>query len=79
MLRAFGLGVIHYDLANTYGPPPGATERFFGCLLATDLKAHRDELFISTKAGYVMWKDTYEDGGSRKHMLSSLDQSLQRL
>jgi L-glyceraldehyde 3-phosphate reductase len=77
--RAFELGVTHFDLANNYGPPPGAAEQNFGRILATDLGSHRDELVISTKAGYEMWPGPYGDGGSRKHLLASLDQSLTRL
>jgi L-glyceraldehyde 3-phosphate reductase len=77
--RAFELGVTHFDLANNYGPPPGAAEQNFGRILATDLGSHRDELVISTKAGYEMWPGPYGDGGSRKHLLASLDQSLIRL
>jgi L-glyceraldehyde 3-phosphate reductase len=77
--RAFDLGVTHFDLANNYGPPPGSAESNFGRLLATDLKAHRDEIIVSTKAGYTMWDGPYGDWGSRKYLVSSLDQSLQRL
>ena len=77
--RAFDLGVTHFDLANNYGPPPGSAESNFGRLLATDLRAHRDELVISTKAGYYMWEGPYGEWGSRKYLLSSLDQSLGRL
>jgi L-glyceraldehyde 3-phosphate reductase len=79
VLRAFDLGVTHFDLANNYGPPPGAAEEFFGRILATDLKAYRDEIVVSTKAGYTMWPGPYGDHGSRKYLLSSLDQSLKRL
>jgi len=79
VLRAFDLGVTHFDLANNYGPPPGSAERNFGRLLAADLRAHRDELVISTKAGYHMWQGPYGEWGSRKYLVSSLDQSLQRL
>jgi L-glyceraldehyde 3-phosphate reductase len=79
VLRAFDLGVTHLDLANNYGPPPGAAEENFGRLLATDLRAHRDELIISTKAGYGMWPGPYGEWGSRKYLLASLDQSLGRL
>jgi L-glyceraldehyde 3-phosphate reductase len=78
-LRAFDLGVTHFDLANNYGPPPGAAEETFGRILREDLAAHRDELIISTKAGYDMWPGPYGDFGSRKYLLASLDQSLQRL
>jgi L-glyceraldehyde 3-phosphate reductase len=77
--RAFELGVTHFDLANNYGPPPGAAEQNFGRILTTDLRNHRDELVISTKAGYDMWPGPYGDGGSRKYLLASLDQSLTRL
>jgi L-glyceraldehyde 3-phosphate reductase len=77
--RAFDLGVTHFDLANNYGPPPGSAESNFGRLLATDLKPYRDELIISTKAGYTMWDGPYGDWGSRKYLVSSLDQSLGRL
>lgn len=79
ILRAFDLGLTHFDLANNYGPPPGAAETNFGRVLHTDLLAHRDELIISTKAGYTMWDGPYGDWGSRKYMLASLDQSLRRL
>ncbi|MDR1427815.1 MAG: aldo/keto reductase [Bifidobacteriaceae bacterium] len=79
LLAAFDRGVTHIDLANNYGPPPGAAERNVGRVLATDLAAHRDELVISTKAGYDMWEGPYGIGGSRKYMLASLDQSLARL
>jgi L-glyceraldehyde 3-phosphate reductase len=79
VLRAFDLGITHFDLANNYGPPPGAAEEVFGRILATDLKAYRDEIVVSTKAGYEMWPGPYGDGGSRKYLLSSLDQSLMRL
>jgi L-glyceraldehyde 3-phosphate reductase len=77
--RAFDLGVTHFDLANNYGPPYGAAEENFGRLLATDFAAHRDELVISTKAGYDMWPGPYGEWGSRKYLLASLDQSLRRL
>jgi L-glyceraldehyde 3-phosphate reductase len=79
VLRAFELGVTHFDLANNYGPPYGAAEETFGRILRTDLAGHRDELVISTKAGWDMWPGPYGDGGSRKYMLASLDQSLRRL
>ncbi len=79
VLRAFDLGVTHFDLANNYGPPPGSAEQAFGRVLADDLAAHRDELIVSTKAGYHMWQGPYGEWGSRKHVLSSLDQSLSRL
>jgi L-glyceraldehyde 3-phosphate reductase len=76
--RAFDLGITHLDLANNYGPPYGSAEETFGRLLATDLRPYRDELVISTKAGYDMWPGPYGDWGSRKYLLASLDQSLQR-
>lgn len=78
-LRAFDLGVTHFDLANNYGPPPGSAEENFGKLLRHDLGAYRDELIISTKAGYLMWDGPYGDWGSRKYLLASLDQSLRRM
>jgi L-glyceraldehyde 3-phosphate reductase len=77
--RAFDLGVTHFDLANNYGPPYGSAEENFGRMLATDLAPYRDELIISTKAGYDMWPGPYGDFGSRKYLLASLDQSLRRL
>src|SRR6478609_6758006 len=77
--RAFDLGVTHFDLANNYGPPYGSAESNFGRVLATDFKPYRDELVISTKAGYDMWPGPYGEHGSRKHMLGSLDQSLARM
>jgi L-glyceraldehyde 3-phosphate reductase len=77
--RAFDLGVTHFDLANNYGPPYGSAEENFGRLLRTDLAPLRDELVVSTKAGYDMWPGPYGDGGSRKYLLASLDQSLGRL
>ncbi len=77
--RAFDLGVTHFDLANNYGPPYGASEANFGRLLADDLAPHRDELIVSTKAGWDMWPGHHGVGASRKHLLSSLDQSLGRL
>ncbi len=79
LFRAFDLGVTHFDLANNYGPPYGAAEENFGRVLATDLRRYRDELVISTKAGYDMWPGPYGDGGSRKYLLASLDQSLARM
>jgi len=78
-LRAFDLGITHFDLANNYGPPPGAAEENFGKLLRQDLSVYRDELMISSKAGYTMWDGPYGDWGSRKYLISSLDQSLVRL
>ena len=77
--RAFDLGVTHFDLANNYGPPYGSAEETFGRLMASDLRPYRDELVISTKAGYDMWPGPYGDGGSRKYLLASLDQSLARM
>ncbi len=77
--RAFDLGITHFDLANNYGPPPGAAEECLGRILRKDLGAYRDELVISTKAGYRMWPGPYGDFGSRKYLLASLDQSLRRL
>ncbi|MBN0043795.1 L-glyceraldehyde 3-phosphate reductase [Streptomyces actuosus] len=77
--RAFDLGITHFDLANNYGPPPGAAEGALGGFLRTDFARYRDELVISTKAGYLMWPGPYGEWGSRKYLLSSLDRSLQRL
>jgi L-glyceraldehyde 3-phosphate reductase len=77
--RAFDLGITHFDLANNYGPPYGSAEETFGRLLATDLAPYRDELIVSSKAGYDMWPGPYGEWGSRKYLLSSLDQSLRRL
>jgi len=77
--RAFDLGVTHFDLANNYGPPYGSAEENFGRWMAEDFRPYRDELIISTKAGYDMWPGPYGDGGSRKYLLASLDQSLQRM
>ncbi|MFY1619519.1 L-glyceraldehyde 3-phosphate reductase [Micromonospora sp. WMMD736] len=77
--RAFDLGVTHFDLANNYGPPPGSAEENLGRMLATDLKPYRDELIISSKAGYLMWPGPYGEWGSRKNLISSLDQSLRRM
>lgn len=80
MLRyAFDRGITHFDLANNYGPPPGSAERNFGRIFADDFQAYRDELIISTKAGYHMWPGPYGEFGSRKYLLASLDQSLQRM
>jgi L-glyceraldehyde 3-phosphate reductase len=76
---AFDNGVSHFDLANNYGPPPGSAEETFGRIMASDLAPYRDELVISTKAGYRMWPGHYGDGGSRKYLLASLDQSLKRM
>jgi L-glyceraldehyde 3-phosphate reductase len=77
--RAFDLGITHFDLANNYGPPYGSAEENFGRILATDLRGYRDELVISTKAGYDMWPGPYGDRGSRKYLIASLDQSLSRM
>lgn len=77
--KAFENGINHFDLADNYGPPPGSAEMRFGHILANHLAAHRDELVISTKAGHPMWNGVYGDGGSRKHLLAGLDQSLKRL
>lgn len=77
--RAFDLGVTHFDLANNYGPPPGSAEENFGKYMAQDFKPYRDELIISTKAGYLMWPGPYGEWGSRKYLISSLDQSLKRM
>ncbi|MFA5326556.1 MAG: L-glyceraldehyde 3-phosphate reductase [Prolixibacteraceae bacterium] len=77
--HAFDLGITHFDLANNYGPPPGSAEENFGKIMQLDLAPYRDELIISTKAGYLMWLGPYGDWGSRKYLLSSLDQSLKRM
>ncbi|HPC77142.1 MAG TPA: aldo/keto reductase [bacterium] len=77
--RAFDLGVTHFDLANNYGPPPGSAEENFGRILKFDLKSYRDELIISTKAGYRMWDGPYGEWGSKKYLIASLDQSLKRM
>ncbi len=77
--RAFDLGITHFDLANNYGPPPGSAERNFGEILRTDFAELRDELIISTKAGYLMWPGPYGEWGSRKYLSASLDQSLKRM
>jgi L-glyceraldehyde 3-phosphate reductase len=79
VLKAFELGITHFDLANNYGPPPGSAEETFAKILKAELTAHRDELIISTKAGYLMWPGPYGEWGSRKYLLASLDQSLKRL
>lgn len=79
IFKAFDSGITHFDLANNYGPPPGAAERTFGRILHSDLADYRDELIISSKAGYDMWPGPYGDWGSRKYLLSSLDQSLKRM
>lgn len=77
--RAFDLGIIHFDLANNYGPPPGSAEENFGRIFAADLAPYRDEIVISTKAGYDMWPGPYGEWGSRKYLIASLDQSLRRM
>ncbi|MFC6121564.1 L-glyceraldehyde 3-phosphate reductase [Phytobacter sp. SCO41] len=77
--HAFDLGITHFDIANNYGPPPGSAERNFGRLLQEDFLPYRDELIISTKAGYTMWDGPYGDWGSRKYLIASLDQSLRRM
>jgi L-glyceraldehyde 3-phosphate reductase len=77
--RAFDLGITHFDLANNYGPPPGSAESNFGEILRSDFASHRDELIISTKAGYRMWPGPYGEWGSRKYLTASLDQSLKRM
>ena len=79
MLRAFDAGICHFDLANNYGPVPGSAETNFGRILREDLKAHRDEMFISSKAGHDMWPGVYGDGSSRKNLIASCDQSLRRM
>lgn len=79
ILAAFDMGITHYDLANNYGPPPGSAERNFGGIFARDLKPYRNEVVISTKAGYGMWPGPYGEWGSRKYLLSSLDESLGRM
>jgi len=79
ILRAFDLGITHFDLANNYGPPPGSAELNFKNILNSELGAYRDELIISTKAGYLMWDGPYGEWGSRKYLLASLDQSLKRM
>jgi L-glyceraldehyde 3-phosphate reductase len=79
LLNSFDQGITHFDLANNYGPPPGSAETNFGSIMATDLHPYRDELIISTKAGYLMWDGPYGDRGSRKYLLASLDQSLTRM
>lgn len=77
--RAFDLGITHFDLANNYGPPPGSAEEMFGKIMKSDFTPYRDEMIISTKAGYYMWPGPYGDWGSRKYLVSSLDQSLKRM
>ena len=77
--RAFDIGITHFDLANNYGPPPGSAEECFGRIIRSDLAAWRDELIISTKAGYLMWPGPYGEWGSKKYLVASLDQSLRRM
>ncbi|NOU68551.1 L-glyceraldehyde 3-phosphate reductase [Paenibacillus sp. LMG 31461] len=79
LLRSFDLGITHFDLANNYGPPPGSAEELMGRVLKSDLGAYRDEIIISTKSGYHMWEGPYGEWGSKKNMVSSLDQSLKRM
>lgn len=79
LTQAFDLGITHFDLANNYGPPPGSAETTFGQVLKHDLAPYRDELIISSKAGYNMWPGPYDEWGSRKYLVSSLDQSLKRM
>lgn len=79
ILHAFDAGITHFDLANNYGPPPGSAESNFGRILASELGSHRDELIISSKAGYLMWEGPYGEWGSRKYLIASCDQSLKRL
>ena len=79
LLHAFDLGITHFDLANNYGPPPGSAESNFGRILKESLLPYRDELIISTKAGYTMWDGPYGDWGSRKYLVASLNQSLKRM
>ncbi|MCK0472422.1 L-glyceraldehyde 3-phosphate reductase [Halalkalibacter sp. APA_J-10(15)] len=79
LCRAFDLGITHFDLANNYGPPPGSAEEMFGKILQTDFKPYRDEIIISTKAGYHMWDGPYGEWGSKKYLIASLDQSLKRM
>lgn len=78
LLYAFEQGITHFDLANNYGPPPGSAEETFGKVLKNDLSAHRDEMIISSKAGHLMWEGPYGDGGSRKYIMASINQSLKR-
>ncbi len=77
--RAFDLGITHFDLANNYGPPPGSAEETFGRILQQDLRGYRDELILSSKAGWDMWPGPYGNFGSRKYLVASLDQSLKRM
>ncbi|MGD2035828.1 MAG: aldo/keto reductase, partial [Bacteroidales bacterium] len=77
--KAFDFGITHFDLANNYGPPPGSAEENFGKILDLDFKGHRDEMIVSSKAGYYMWEGPYGEWGSRKYLIASCDQSLKRL
>lgn len=79
VLKAFDRGITHFDLANNYGPPPGSAEENFGRLMENDLRPYRDEIIVSTKAGYLMWPGPYGEWGSKKYLVSSLDQSLKRM
>ena len=79
LFKAFDLGITHFDLANNYGPPYGSAEKNFGKVMKNDLKKYRDELIISTKAGYDMWDGPYGEWGSKKHIIASCDQSLKRM
>ena len=79
LFQAFDSGITHFDLANNYGPPPGSAEEFFGRVLSKEFKSYRDELIVSTKAGYLMWPGPYGEWGSKKYLMASLDQSLQRM
>jgi L-glyceraldehyde 3-phosphate reductase len=79
IFKSFDLGITHFDLANNYGPPPGSAEINFGKILKKEMSSHRDEMIISSKAGYYMWEGPYGDWGSKKYLVSSLDQSLKRL
>lgn len=79
IFKSFDAGITHFDLANNYGPPPGSAEEFFGRMLGRELKTYRDELIISTKAGYLMWDGPYGEWGSKKYLMASLDQSLKRM
>jgi L-glyceraldehyde 3-phosphate reductase len=79
LLKAFDTGITHFDLANNYGPPPGSAEETLGMIISKDLKTYRDELIISTKAGYWMWPGPYGEWGSKKYLVASLDQSLKRM
>jgi L-glyceraldehyde 3-phosphate reductase len=79
LYKAFDLGITHFDLANNYGPPPGSAEETFGMIMESDFRAYRDEMIISTKAGYLMWSGPYGDWGSKKYLVASLDQSLKRM